>query len=173
MGCWRIQARRILHCNPWRVCWVETHFAFGALEAVVFSDRVVSGPTLPVTPSGPCVTVINQTHSFLCGGDYYQLGIASDAWIYNWLTDQWVRIPGMRERRYMAFCLTFGEGNKIMVLGGSGPFTIIIRVRWPLLPISTNGGLDHLKWHLFSKKNLCWLIIHQRQSPRPRPKSSA
>ena len=87
----------------------------GGLETSIFhtNGSVTPGPNLPQSTDHHCLTKVNETHMFMAGG--YSSGYSKKAYMINWSTKAWTRLPDMSMTRMMSSCARTPE--YILVIG--------------------------------------------------------
>ena len=78
------------------------------------------GPKLPYATRGMCGVKVNITHILVAGGESVSSSIEAhraDAYLLNWVTKTWTKLPDMKERRVHHAC---GVANgRVVVIGSS------------------------------------------------------
>ena len=66
----------------------------GLKSSRLYQDgEFVLGPMLPQEVFAHCTVRVNETHTFLAGGDYSP----HDVFMYNWATEEWTQLEGTEQ----------------------------------------------------------------------------
>ena len=101
--------------NTW---WIAGGFGspYYASSIVYNGTSFSPGPRLPKAQSSFCLAKINSTSIFMAGGITYQSTIQGTAYILDWPSHTWTRLPDLPTAREFPSCSIVG--NEVIVVGG-------------------------------------------------------